>query len=121
MTFGQFIKELRVKRNYTIRRFCIEHNLDNGNYSKLERGILSPPQHEDNLKTLALALGLSEKTEDWYKLFDLAIVVGNGRIPDYIMKDKEVLNRLPLFFRIIASDKNNKERLDKIIELIKIS
>ncbi|MCK4559282.1 MAG: transcriptional regulator [Calditrichia bacterium] len=120
MKFGEFVKELRMKRGYTLRAFCREHNLDHGNHSKLERGIFAPPQDENALKTLAYALRISEGSEDWDKFFDLAIV-GNGKIPDYIMKDEEVLSRLPLFFRTIDGEKIDKEKLDKLIELIRKS
>ena len=119
MKFGEFIKELRVKRGYTLNKLCKENNYDSGNHSKLERNVMAPPQVENNLRTLAHALGLSEKTEDWYKFFDLAIVVGNGKIPGYVMKNEEVLNRLPLLLRTISSKRINTERLDKLIDLIR--
>jgi transcriptional regulator with XRE-family HTH domain len=120
MKFGEFVKELRMRRDFTLRAFCREHNLDPGNQSKLERGVLAPPQDEDALKKLAYALGLSEGSEDWHKFIDLALV-DNGKIPDYILNDEEIVSRLPLFFRTISGEKLEKEKLDKLIELIRKS
>ncbi len=120
MNFGKFIKELRMGHGQTLRRFCLEHNLDPGNHSKLERGILPPPQDEDKLRSLAYALGLKEGTKEWKEYYDLAII-GNGKIPEYILSDEEIVNRLPVFFRTIKGEKIDKARLDKLIELIRKS
>lgn len=118
MNFGNFIKNLRMKKNQTLRNFCLEHGIDPGNHSKLERGILPPPKDEKKLKQLALSLGIREGSEDWKKYFDLALV-GNGKIPDYIMEDKELVNKLPVFFRTIKGEKIDDEKLSKLIKLIR--
>lgn len=118
MLFGELIKDLRIKQGKTLRNFCIEHNFDPGNHSKLERGVLPPPKDEGKLKVLALALGLKERNLDWSKFFDLA-VVSNGHIPKYITDDKALLARLPAFFRTVKGEKIDDKKLDKLIELIR--
>lgn len=120
MDFGQYIKKLRLDQNKSLRGFCEEHGLDPGNHSKLERGILKPSQDEALLRKLALALNIKEKSEAWNTFMDLA-TVGSGKIPDYIMENEKVLDKLPMFFRTVNGDKISREKLEQLIELIKSS
>ena len=50
MSFGDLVKDLRIAQQKTLRQFCLEHGHDPSNWSKIERGINTPPQDE---KTLA--------------------------------------------------------------------
>jgi len=120
MLFGDFIKELRLRKKQTLRTFCLKHGLDPGNHSKMERGILAPPKEEGKLAELAISLGLKKGTGDWHKFFDLAIISG-GRLPQYVMNDSELLGKLPLLFRTVKGKKNGAEKLERLIELIKES
>jgi len=99
--FGEFIKELRVRQRLGLREFCLEHGHDPSNWSKIERGVLPPPRDEETLRTWAKQLGLKQGSEDWLKFFDYAAVDG-GRIPDYVLKDEELLGKLPAFFRTLS-------------------
>jgi transcriptional regulator with XRE-family HTH domain len=38
-TFGSFFRELRIKRGWTLRRFCEVNGYDAENISRLERGL----------------------------------------------------------------------------------
>jgi len=38
---GQLLKELRNNSNNSINNFCRQYDFDRGNFSKIERGILS--------------------------------------------------------------------------------
>ncbi len=42
--FGEYFKKKRLEIGKTLRQFCLENGLDPGNISKIERGILRPPQ-----------------------------------------------------------------------------
>lgn len=116
--FGKFFKEKRMTLGLTLRRFCEVHNLDAGNLSKIERGILPPPKDEI-LKRYAGYLKLKERTNDWYMFFDLAAAEA-GRIPRELM-EKDIVARMPFLFRTIRGKKISKEKLDKLIKLIKES
>lgn len=48
--YGEFIKELRVKKEISLREFCKQIEMDASNWSKTERGLLAPPQDEEKLK-----------------------------------------------------------------------
>jgi len=54
--FGPYFKDLRIRRKLTLRQFCLEHGYDPGNISKLERGLLPPPDSDAKLTEYAKAL-----------------------------------------------------------------
>ncbi len=118
-TFGEFFKEKRIVLGLTLRKFCEKYNLDAGNISKLERGILPPPKSEEKLKRYAKYLKLKEGADDWYEFFDLA-AAESGRLPKDL-RDKEIIERVPLLFRTIRGKKLTKEKLDKLIKIIRES
>ena len=61
VVFGDCFKEARLDRGKTLRQFCIENNYDAGNISKMERGILPPPDSSDKLASVrARALEIVE-------------------------------------------------------------
>ena len=49
LTLGEFFKQKRTGLKKTLRQFCAENKLDPGNISKLERGLMAPPQGSDKL------------------------------------------------------------------------
>ncbi|MDI6753323.1 MAG: helix-turn-helix transcriptional regulator [Thermodesulfobacteriota bacterium] len=120
MTFGQFFKKMRGKKGLSLRRFCIENNLDPGNISKMERGLISPPQSREKLEQYVSYLEIKKGSDDWYEYFDLA-AAHTGKIPDDLMEDDELVKKLPLVFRTIRGQKVSKEKLNKLAEAIRKS
>ncbi len=110
--FGDYFKKRRLKIGKTLRQFCIEHGLDPGNISKIERGILPPPQSREKLAHYAKCLGIAEGSDEWLEFFDIART-DTGRIPDEILADKNILAKLPLVFRTIKGQKLTEEQLEK--------
>lgn len=118
-TFGEFFKEKRIALGKTLRQFCLDHTLDPGNISKIERGKLRPPASEEKLKEYARYLKIEIGSKKWHTFKDLASV-GAGRIPEDL-KDKELLARLPVFFRTLRDKKFSKEELNELIKKIRES
>jgi transcriptional regulator with XRE-family HTH domain len=116
--FGDFFKKKRIKMGKTLRQFCLENSLDPGNISKIERGVLPPPQTEEKLKHYAECLKIKKGSDDWYEFFDLAHASA-GRIPEEILSDEEILSKLPLVFRTLRGQKLNREQLNKLAKEIK--
>lgn len=116
--FGEFFKEKRAEQGVTLRQFATQHNLDPGNLSKMERGLLPPPQNTEKLEDYAKHLKIEKGTDDWYEFFDLA-AAETGRIPDEILSDKEIMSQLPLLFRTFRGQKVSPEKLDKLVKKIK--
>lgn len=116
--YGEFIKELRIKTEISLREFCKQIEMDASNWSKIERGRLAPPQDEEKLRKIARTLGIKIGSDTWKEMKDLANIDA-GIIPEDIRSDEEVLKALPVFFRTVRSDKPTAEELDKLIDLIK--
>ncbi len=115
-TFGAFFKKRRMALALTLREFCLQNGLDAGNLSRLERGLMPPPQGA-KLAAYAETLGLKECSDEWYEFFDLA-AAERGRIPEDL-KTKEVLDKLPILFRTLRGQKVPDDKLDELVDLVK--
>ncbi len=118
ITFGEFFKEKRINLKKTLRQFCADNKLDPGNISRLERGIMPPPQGSDKLEDYAKYLHIKKGTDDWYKFFDLAAVEA-GRIPAELLNDARVAASLPILFRTLRGKKISEKKLDELVEMIR--
>ncbi|OGZ34389.1 MAG: hypothetical protein A2174_02170 [Candidatus Portnoybacteria bacterium RBG_13_41_18] len=115
--FGKTIKELRIKRNLSLRKICQLNGYDPSNWSKIERGRISPPSDEGVLRKWAKILGLAGKNEV-QKFIDDAIIA-QGIIPEDILSRPEAIEYLPALFRTLRNKKPTKEEIDRLIELIR--
>jgi transcriptional regulator with XRE-family HTH domain len=116
--FGEYIKELRIKNQITLREFCKRSGLDPSNWSKIERGINAPPKSKEVLGTIAKALDLTINSSEYNQLFDYAMI---DFIPKELTEDSKVLDKLPLFFRTARGEKPTEDELNELIKLIKQS
>ena len=116
--FGEFIKQERIKSGLSLREFCRRISCDASNWSKIERGKLTPPQDEETLKLIASVLNIDTDPVQWQDLTDKAHIDA-GIIPPDILSDEEVVKALPLFFRTLRSEKPAEEELNKLIEDIR--
>ena len=116
--FGAVIKSLRIERGIGLREFCRRLSYDASNWSKIERGVLAPPQDEEKLNQIAEVLGIEENSDLYAELKDKA-AIDAGIIPKDILSDQETLNALPMFFRTVRSEKPTREELEKLIEKIR--
>ncbi len=118
--FGDFIREARLALGKGLREFCLENGLDASNYSKIERGIVTPPSGE-RLEKYANFLRIEKNSEDWFTLFDLA-AIAKKRIPDYVFDNEAFVEALPILFRKADTGEHyTKEELLRIAEDIKKS
>lgn len=118
--FGALFKRLRIAGGKTLRSFCVEHGFDPGNISKLERGLLPAPQSQENLAEYAATLGLEEGSEEWQHFLDVAAAEG-GRIPEDLLSDSELVDKLPVLFRTLRGQRADGESLDDLAEKIRRS
>ncbi len=116
--FGSYFKELRIKRRLTLRQFCERFGFNPGNISKLERGLLPPPQSKGKLEQYAEALNLRKGSSAWYEFFDLA-AASRGQIPEEILADDRLVKKLPVLFRTLRGEKVPEKKLDELIETIR--
>lgn len=117
-TFGEFFKQRRISLKKTLRQFCAENKLDPGNISRLERGLMPPPQGSDKLEEYGRYLQIKKGSDDWYTFFDIARIEA-GRIPEALLNNESVAASLPILFRTLRGQKISEKKLGKLVELIK--
>jgi len=115
--FGTLYREHRLNLGLGLRRYCKQHSLDPSNISKIERGVLDPPQ-DDLLEKHAGYLGL-EKGSEAYKQFVYLASIEKGKIPSDIMDDKKIVEHLPVFFRKLKQNENPQELAENLKNIIK--
>lgn len=118
MTFGEFVRVRRIEAELSLREFCKRLETDPSNWSKIERGLLPPPDNRDFLEKIAKVLGLRKGSSEWYSIFDLASLA-QQKIPDDVYQDEDIVSALPVFFRTIRGEKPTAEELDSLIALLK--
>ena len=119
-TFGEFFRQKRLASEMTLRSFCQRYGYDPAYISRIERGILTPPENKEKLKAFAFALKIKEGTEEWVIFFDLAYI-SKGQIPKDITSNKNTLEYLPLLFRTVRGKKITPIRIKKLIKLLNAS
>lgn len=116
--FGEFFKRKRIEKGLTLREFCRRNEFDPGNISKIERGVLSPPQSEELRARYAEALGIEKGSDEWLTFFDYAAAEA-GQVPADIQNDEDLLGKLPLLFRVVRGAELSEEELRALIEQIR--
>jgi transcriptional regulator with XRE-family HTH domain len=118
--FSDLVKSLRRATGMTLRAFCVEHDFDPGNWSRLERGQTLPPNDEEKLAQYAIALGLSKHCPAWVDFFDRA-AAAQGRLPKDLRDDANLTAKLPLLFRTLRGTPVPPDRLEKLADKIRES
>ena len=116
ISFGEFVRALRIKNSLTLREFCRVANLDASNWSKTERGLFPPPKSKQVLQEIARILNLKENSDDYNALFDLAAI---SYIPPDLISDQAVVDKLPVFFRTLRGEKPTRKELEELIKILK--
>jgi len=115
--FGDLLKSLRINKELTLRQACRLANYDPSNWSKIERGILPPPSDEKTLKNWVKILGIDENKKQIEEFIDNA-KIAQGSIPQDILSQDILVERLPAFFRTLRNKKPTKKEIDRLIKLI---
>ncbi len=115
--FGQTLKEVRIKKGLTLRHACRIANYDPSNWSKIERGKMSPPSDEKTLRKWVKVLGIAKEKE--VREFIDEANLAQGIIPHDILSQDNIVDILPAFFRTLRNKKPTKKEIDRLIELIK--
>lgn len=113
--FGQYVNKLRLEKKITLREFSRRTGLDPSNWSKVERGLSSPPKSKEVLNSITETLGLEKNSDEYLTLFELAAI---GFIPADLLPNQNVVDRLPVFFRTVRGEKSSKEELGELLKLI---
>jgi transcriptional regulator with XRE-family HTH domain len=117
-SFGRFFESLRHRDRLTLREFCKKADADPANISRMERGVMLPPKNRTILERYATTLGLQDGSDEWQSFFDLA-AVAQGKVPEDLLSDKELVKALPAFFRTLRGQKPTPEEMIRIAEKIR--
>ena len=112
-SFGEWIRARRAELRLSLRAFATASGVDPGNLSKYERGLLPPPQDQERLHAMAIALQLRRGSDSYRHFLDLA-AAGAGRIPPDLANDADLVKRLPLLFR---TARDRRLTLEQVVEL----
>jgi transcriptional regulator with XRE-family HTH domain len=96
--FGALFRESREALGLSLSEFCRRNGFDKGNVSRLERGLMSPPQSQATLEEYAEALQLGRGTDRWDRFFELA-AAETGRIPTDILRGHATADQVPRLLR----------------------
>lgn len=117
-SFGQWLRRKRAELRLPLRVFAREADLDAGNVSKYERGLLPPPQDAEKLKRMCNALHLKEGSEEHMHFMDLASAAA-GRIPPDLAADPKLVARMPLLFRTARGKTLTRAQLIELADRLK--
>ena len=115
-TFGNFVKGKRIDNEISLREFCKKADVDPSNWSKIERNLMPPPKSKIKLDKIANVLKIKEGNQDYLLLNDLAAF---SSIPQELIENNKMMEKLPVFFRTARGDKPTTKELEEIIQLIK--
>ena len=119
MNFAEFMHQQRTGLGYTLRRFCQTKGFDAAYISRLENGLITPPEDAGKVKALAIALELEEGSPDWVRFFDAA-ATSRGKMPeDIVASMPETIHFLPAFCRRLNNDKLTEEDAKELIQLLR--
>jgi len=114
-TFSNFIHTKRIAAGLTLREFCRLSGFDASNWSKVERGLLTPPQSKKILNEIATTLKIKEGSQEYKEIIDLAAL---SSIPEDLI-ESEILEQLPVFFRTVRGEKPTEEELKTLLNKIR--
>lgn len=115
LTFGHYIKNLRLSKRITLRDFCRKAGIDPSNWSRIERGILPPPKSKTNLESIRDSLDLEVNSEEYTTLKELAVI---GHVPTELLDNQKVVDKLPVFFRTLRGEKPTREEMENLIKIL---
>jgi transcriptional regulator with XRE-family HTH domain len=116
--FGAYLRHLRATAQIGLREFAELAAIDPGNVSKIERGLMGPPEDAGQLSKMARAVGVEPDTTEWQEFHDLA-AIGRGKVPADIMSDEEVVKKLPMFFRGLRGEALDDNEMATLVEKIR--
>lgn len=116
--FGEFARARRIQLGETLRHFCRRTGLDAAYISKIERGLLAPPQNVEKLEHYALGLGIEKGGSSWTEFMDLA-ATASGRLPQDLLDNENLMHCLPVFLRTMRNERVDEDSLDDLIEMIR--
>ena len=116
MTFGEQLKDLRIRKQLTLRQCSEQLGVDPSNWSKFERGINPAPKDTSIIEEWARYFGLRGATKQ--ALLDAA-ALSRSELPPDLASDDKVLAALPAFFRAMRGAELDEAQLREFVESVR--
>ena len=113
-SFHELLREKRLARRLTLREFCRRADEDPANFSRIERGLRTPPS-DDVLSRYAKALGLEGEEE---RHFMTVGAISRRELPKNIPMSA-LIEKLPAMLRSIDGGRPTGEQLRNAVEVTK--
>ena len=115
MKYGEMVRELRLRKEITLRELALNSDIDVAYLSRVERGTIPPPQKEELLEAINEALGATK--QEAQQLNDQA-AIDNRLFPKDIAENLEKLAGIPLLLRTVANKKLTPDEIREVTQYI---
>jgi transcriptional regulator with XRE-family HTH domain len=115
MRFGETLREIRLKKEITLRQFALDSDVDLAYLSRIERGTVAPPQKEELLD--AICAGLELGPDESRELKDLA-TNENGRMPADVAANLAANAGIPMLLRTVDNKRLSPDQIREVAEYI---
>lgn len=117
--FGEWIRRYRADNQITLRDFCKSRNVDSGNWSKLERGVMAPPPDiVQQRRIVREIIGIDESHPDYYWVFAM-MKDARASILRQVGESHNVVGALPMFVSKADGTRLTHSELQDLIEFVK--
>ena len=117
-TFGEYLRDCRVKGGVGLRTFAEAAGVKPSNLSAIEYGRQRPPQTSTVLARMADALGLPQGSPARQKLFDLAVAHKPGALPPDVATYAGRTPGVPVLLRTIANKRLSRDDLERLTKYV---
>ena len=114
--FGEYVRELRLARGVSLRRFAKDCGFQASNYCHVENGTLNPTDAQ--VQKVAAFFGFEKGSEEYRKLLDLAAEAKNG-VPSDLQELIQNNKLIPALLRSVEDENISSDALKAIIEDLK--
>jgi transcriptional regulator with XRE-family HTH domain len=113
MKFGTLLKDLRIRREQTLRACSKALGVDPSNWSKLERGVNPAPRDIATLDQWAAHFQIKGQEK---QAFHDAAALSRNELPPDLASDETMLAALPAFFRAARGRELDEAKLRQFVE-----
>jgi len=117
-TWGAYVRKLRLKAGYGLRRFATLLGYRPSNYCNLETGKQRPPKDRQRLTEIADALGLAQGTAEWKRFFDLAARALDEPLPADVQEYARDRKVIPVLLRTTEGKKLSDAEILRLVDYI---
>jgi len=117
-TFGEYLREHRLKAGFGLRAFAEVIEMQPSNLSNIEHGRIRPPQDAAMLARIGEMLGMPEGSEERERLHDLAVAHKKGALPADVASFAARTPGIPVILRTVKNRRLTERQIIDLAEYI---